>query len=85
LKSRTDCFVDSLLEVSIRDRFHVAMEHARYFESLGDGVQFPAMRKHLGWYCRGFPGAAEVRAAMFKTTNSGDVGRVLAALHGVGA
>jgi len=77
--------VDSLLEVSIRDRFHVAMEHARYFESLGDGVQFPAMRKHLGWYCRGFSVAAEVRSAMFKTTNSGDVGRVLAALHGVGA
>jgi tRNA-dihydrouridine synthase len=38
------------------------------------------MRKHLGWYCRGFPGAAEVRTAMFKTTNSGDVARVLAAV-----
>ena len=73
------------LDVTVRDRFQVALEHARYFESLGDGVQFVAMRKHLGWYCRGFPGAADVRVAMFKTTNSADVARVLAALHGVGA
>ena len=72
-------------EVAVRDRLRVALEHARYFESLDDGVQFVAMRKHLGWYCRSFPGAAEVRAAMFKTTNSGDVARVLAALPGVGA
>jgi len=71
-----------LPEVSWRDRCQVILEHARYFEALGDGVQFPAMRKHLGWYCRGFPGAAEVRAAMFKTTNSGDVARVLATVPG---
>ena len=76
--------MDSLLEVSIRDRFHVAMEHARYFESLGDGVQFPAMRKHLGWYCRGFPGAADMRAQLFTTTTSGDVARVFATLQGAG-
>ena len=71
-------------EVSLRDRCQVALEHARYSEGLDDGVQFQAMRKHLGWYCRSFPGAAEVRAAMFKTANSGDVARVLAAIPGVG-
>jgi nifR3 family TIM-barrel protein len=69
------------LEVSVRDRFHVALEHAHYFESLSEGREFPAMRKHLGWYCRGFPGAAEVRAAMFKTTSSEDVVRVLEAVQ----
>jgi nifR3 family TIM-barrel protein len=71
-----------LPEVSWHDRCQVILEHARHFETLGDGGQFPAMRKHLGWYCRGFPGAAEVRAAMFQTTNSGDVARVLAAIPG---
>ena len=70
------------LDVTVRDRFQVALEHARYFESLGEGVQFVAMRKHLGWYCRGFPGAAEVRAAMFKTASSRDVARVLEAVTG---
>jgi len=67
-------------EVSVRDRLQVALEHARYFESLSAGGHFPAMRKHLGWYCRGFPGAAETRAQMFKTTNSADVARVMATL-----
>jgi tRNA-dihydrouridine synthase len=45
-------------------------------------VQFPVMRKHLGWYCHDFPGAAAVRAAMFQTTNSEDVARVLATIPG---
>lgn len=71
-----------LPEVSLHDRCQVALEHARYFEGLNDGVPFQAMRKHLGWYCREFPGAAAVRAAMFKTTNSGDVTRMLAAIPG---
>ena len=70
--------------VSLRDRCQVALEHARYFEALGDGVQFQAMRKHLGWYCREFPGAAEVRAQLFTTTNSGDVAQVFATIQRAG-
>ena len=72
------------MDVALCERCQVALEHARYFESLGDGIQFPAMRKHLGWYCRDFPGAAAVRTAMFKTTSSRDVVRVLEAVTGVG-
>jgi len=49
------------LDVAVRERCQVALEHARYFEGLHDGVPFQAMRKHLGWYCRGFPGAADMR------------------------
>jgi nifR3 family TIM-barrel protein len=69
-----------LPDVSVRERCQVALEHARYFEGLNDGVQFQAMRKHLGWYCRGFPGAADMRAQLFTTTSSADVARVFAAL-----
>jgi nifR3 family TIM-barrel protein len=69
-------------DVSAHDRLRVALEHARYFERLGDGRPFPAMRKHLGWYCREFPGAAETRAQMFKTTNAADVARVIATFQG---
>ena len=68
-------------DVALRERCQVALEHARYFEGLADGVQFQAMRKHLGWYCRGFPGAAEMRAQLFTTTTSGDVARVFATIH----
>ena len=68
---------DSMKEISLRERFQVAVEHARYFESLGGAQRFSAMRKHLGWYCKGFPGAAETRARMFQTTSSLDVEEVL--------
>ena len=67
-------------DVSVGERCQVALEHARYFEGLADGVPFQAMRKHLGWYCHGFPGAADMRARLFTTTTSGDVAQVFAAL-----
>lgn len=70
--------------VAVCERCQVALEHARYFEGLNDGVPFQAMRKHLGWYCRGFPGAADMRAQLFTTTSSGDVARVFAPLQGTG-
>ena len=72
------------MDVALRERCQVALEHARYFEGLNDGVPFQAMRKHLGWYCRGFPGAADMRAQLFTTTTSGDVARVFATLQGAG-
>ena len=45
----------------ITERCQVALEHARYFEGLDDGVPFQAMRKHLGWYVKGLTGSAELR------------------------
>jgi tRNA-dihydrouridine synthase len=68
---------ESMQEISLHERFQVALEHARYFESLGSTQRFSAMRKHLGWYCKGFPGAAETRSRMFQTTSSLDVEEVL--------
>jgi tRNA-dihydrouridine synthase len=62
----------------------MALAHARYFEALNHGVPFQAMRKHLGWYCQGFPGAADMRAQLFTTTSSGDVARVFATLPETG-
>jgi tRNA-dihydrouridine synthase len=66
--------------VPLQERFQVALEHARYFESLGGVPRFAAMRKHLGWYCTGFFKAAEVRSQMFRATSSHDVERILAAI-----
>ena len=68
---------ESMQEISLGERFQVAVEHARYFESLGSAQRFSAMRKHLGWYCKGFPGAAETRSRMFQATSSLDVEEVL--------
>lgn len=67
-------------EIPWYERLGVALEHACYFESLEDAGPFVAMRKHLGWYCRGFPGAAELRTAMFKTTSAEEVAHVFSTL-----
>jgi nifR3 family TIM-barrel protein len=77
--NRSACAVP-LCEVPLPERFQVALEHARYFESLGGAPRFAAMRKHLGWYCTGFFKAAEVRSQMFRATSSQDVERILAAI-----
>lgn len=63
--------------VSRADRFDMILKHAHTFERFHDVVRFPRMRKHLGWYCSGFPHAAALRADMVKTNNSGDVERLL--------
>src|SRR3989441_4038502 len=71
---------DAVGSVPLQERFQVALEHARYFDSLGGAARFAAMRKHLGWYCTGFFKAAEVRSQMFRATSYQDVKRILAAI-----
>ncbi|MBL8074593.1 MAG: tRNA-dihydrouridine synthase, partial [Nitrospira sp.] len=53
------------------------MEHAKQFvETFGD-KQFYRMRKHLGWYCKGFPHAASLRAQMVRVSSVGELQSVL--------
>jgi tRNA-dihydrouridine synthase len=59
------------------ERFRVMVEHARQFEAILGRCAFPRLRKHLGWYCTGFPGAAAMRAAMVRVHNSDDVVRIV--------
>lgn len=65
-------------ELPARDeRFRVMLDHARQFETILGRDHFPRMRKHLGWYCKGFPGAAAMRAAMVRASGSEDVARLV--------
>ncbi|MBM3225894.1 MAG: tRNA-dihydrouridine synthase, partial [Candidatus Tectomicrobia bacterium] len=64
--------------VSQHERLQVALEHARYFEALGEGAYFPTMRKHLSWYCRGFPSAVEVRSRLVTSNSAAEVAHILA-------
>jgi len=44
------------------DRVEAALEHVGLFEKLlGDKLFFAHMKKHLGWYLKGFDGAKELR------------------------
>jgi len=63
--------------VSRDQRHHVALEHARLFEEIRGLSRFVAMRKHLDWYCRGFPGAAAVRARLMQVNNPSEVEAIL--------
>jgi nifR3 family TIM-barrel protein len=55
--------------VSLEQRFDVMVEHARHFEKYCGSQSFVGMRKHLAWYCRATPRAAELRAQMVRLNN----------------
>ncbi len=59
------------------DRFDMILKHTHAFERFHDAPRFPRMRKHLGWYCSGFPHAAALRAHMVKTNSARDVEQLL--------
>ena len=65
------------VQVEIEKRFGVMMEHARHFEAIFAVSHFPRMRKHLGWYCKGFPHAASLRASMVRASSVLDVRGIL--------
>ncbi len=69
---------------ALEERFLVMLDHARQFEAILGRQAFPRMRKHLGWYCKGFPGAAAMRAAMVRAASSTDVERIVSE-HWAGA
>jgi tRNA-dihydrouridine synthase len=58
-------------------RFEMLLAHARQFDAQWGPEQFRRMRKHLGWYCKGFPHAAALRARMFLVSSVADVEAVL--------
>jgi tRNA-dihydrouridine synthase len=63
---------------SLAARFEILLAHVREFEGQWGPDQFRRMRKHLGWYCKGFPHAAALRARMFLVSSVAEVEAVLA-------
>ena len=64
--------------VTLAERFNVMLEHSRHYETVVQNHAFFGMRKNLLWYCRGFPGADELRSQMKHASSSSDVERILA-------
>ena len=65
---------------SVRDRFAIALEHARKVmayenDPRGAAIEF---RKHLGWYSRGLHGGAELRKKLYAVTSFGEVEGIFA-------
>lgn len=70
-------------DVTTEERFSVALEHCALFEKLNatafkdDPYSFLNMRKHLGWYIKGFPNAAQLRAKLFQANSMEEVQAIL--------
>jgi tRNA-dihydrouridine synthase len=59
----------------VEERFAIALDHAKMAEEYepdrrGAAIEF---RKHLGWYCKGLPGSAELRKKLHAVTSLGEV------------
>ncbi len=65
--------------ISHRERFAVALQHARLFEAMNGTVYFSGMRKHLASYCRGFEGAKALRAKMVRVNDTLEVEHLIKA------
>ncbi len=61
----------------MEERFAILMDHAQQFQELFGQKQFYRMRKHLGWYCKGFPHAASLRAQMVRVSSVDELKQVL--------
>ncbi len=65
------------LAVPQGERFTILVDHAQQFQALFGQKQFYRMRKHLGWYCKGFPHAASLRAQMVRVSSVDELNQVL--------
>jgi len=63
--------------VRLAERFNVILEHSRHYENVVQNRCFDGMRKHLLWYCRNLPGAAELRAPMVRVKSAADAEAIL--------
>ena len=64
-------------DVPLDNRFTALLEHAQQFVEIFGSKQFYRMRKHLGWYCKGFPHAASLRAQMVRVSSVEELQSVL--------
>jgi tRNA-dihydrouridine synthase len=71
---------------SVQQKFKVATEHAKKYSMVFGRGYFSPMKKHLAWYCRGFPGAAAVRQSLMTAESFEEVEGILKdALAGIRA
>jgi nifR3 family TIM-barrel protein len=64
----------------VEERFAIALDHARMAadyepDRRGAAIEF---RKHLGWYCRGLPGSAELRRRVHAVDSLAEVEGIFA-------
>lgn len=64
-------------EPTVIERIQVAIEHAELYEKSYPNEHFLPMRKHLGWYIKGFPFASDYRVRLMLANSAREVKTVL--------
>jgi tRNA-dihydrouridine synthase len=57
-----------------------AVEHSHYFEETFPDWHFDIIRKHLAWYCQGFPGARALRGQLMQAKSASEVEALINAM-----
>lgn len=60
-------------DVSVKTKLATLLDHARIFTQYNKPVLFPALKKHLAWYCSGFDQAKKLRLDLMACQNYLDV------------
>ena len=63
--------------ISMQDRIDTLMEHAQLHAQRKDPRHFIQIRKHAGWYMKGFPGAADLRSQLVRVNSVGELESIL--------
>jgi len=63
--------------ISIQDRISILIEHARLLWKSKEPKHFIQIRKHAGWYLKGFPGAAELRNLLVRVSTLEELESIL--------
>lgn len=58
-------------------RLRAALAHCEAFERMLPKGHFLSLRKHMAWYCKGFDGAAEIRARLMSIQSVADVRQIV--------
>ena len=66
---------------SIEQRKAWMVEHAQVYEKIFGEGNFMPMRKHLAWYCKGFPGAVELRTKLMQTNSADEVREIVGEIN----
>ncbi|MBF0493416.1 MAG: tRNA-dihydrouridine synthase [Deltaproteobacteria bacterium] len=67
----------SSLEIPLKTRIQALLDHAELLQNSKAEKNFIQIRKHAGWYMRGFPGAADLRNLLVRVSNLEELQKIL--------
>lgn len=69
------------VERSPRPIFRIALKHAKLAQKLKGKQAVIEMRKHLGWYVQGLPGAKKLRKDLVRVESIGDIEKAMKGMN----